>query len=214
MRRKKSIISLLLLSALLLSLLAGCSDTGKFVGTWKTTIDFSKVLNKELSSQSDSDMAEYLKMDKLPLEMDMAFNKDGTYKFSFNETSVDKAYDSLKADVRSGLEKYCQHVIDSKGISMTVDEFLATAGYSMDSLVEESMKSLSKEEFKKEVCKEAEGNWKVEKGKLYTSDSLDDKEYSDSDATAYTLKGDTLTLNNDWSDIGIPDKELVFTKEK
>lgn len=154
----------------MVTLVSGCSsEQDKFVGTWQAEVNMADFFNEGVGE--DEEMAEYLSVDEFILVLQMSFADNGTYKMTVNETAAAEALESLKEDLKSGMQKYFESVIAESGLSMSVDEMLSLSGTTMDALLEEALGEELLDEMISEMT--SEGNFEAEDGKLYLSDGLE-----------------------------------------
>lgn len=149
---------------------AGITDKDKekedekinYIGTWTAEVDFGSMINDMYAD--DPDIGSYVKFSKIILKLDFTFNEDGTYSIVGDKDSVIETSKALKADFKSGMLDY---IADN---GMTLEQFEAASGMSLDKIVDESFGENFTNEFANEL--EAKGKYKFEDGKLYTTDDL------------------------------------------
>lgn len=187
---KKRIALLLSLVLVLSALLCACgSEKDKLVGTWNTTIDMAESFNQELAA--DPEMAEYLSLESLEVGYTLTFSEDDTFALTVDTASMDAAAVTLAETMTEGMKKYFADAFAAEGIEMDVDAALAAMGMDLDALVDELMAEIFTEEAYAEM--NVSGKYKVEGGKLYLSESVDEEPSTDA-YNPYTLDGSTLTL--------------------
>ena len=197
----KKRIALLLSFVLVLSLaLCACGGSKKetpttIVGTWKTDIDMTDMLNAEMEAAG---MGEFIKLDSFELVLLMTFNEDGTGSMTVDEKALEKSMEDLADSMSKGMEDY----FASMGLNL--DELLAAEGMSMDDFVDEMMAEFSTEDMTAEFT--TEFSYKTDGDKLFLSDDLD-AEFDEEEYNTYKLKGDTLTLEAGTEEL---DEDLAF----
>lgn len=133
-----------------------------YIGTWTAEVDLGSMINDMYAD--DPDLGSYVKFSKIILKLDFTFNEDGTYSIVGDKDSVIETSKALKADFKSGMLDY---IADN---GMTLEQFEAASGMSLDKIVDESIGESFTNEFANEL--EAKGKYKFEDGKLYTTDDL------------------------------------------
>lgn len=186
----------LILTLIMLLTFAACgekTDAEKLVGKWETEVDMTELLNKQFGENQE--MGEHLKVSEFKYTMYVTYKDDGTYVTEVDEKSFDDAFGILKADFKKGIEKYFEDSLKATnaqyGLQMTMEQYLAAAQIkSIDDLVDQALG----EETANEILEDAKikGNFKIENGKMYTTDDFDD-EFDDDTYNTYILDGDSLT---------------------
>lgn len=188
---KKRIALVLCLVLALSAVLCGCgTEKDKLLGSWTTTIDMAAMFNEELAAEPE--MAEYLSVETLEIGFQLTFNEDDTYALTVDPTTMDAAAETLGQVVSEGMRKYFSDALAAQGIEMDIDEALAAMGMDLDALVEEMKDEVFSEEAVAEM--NVEGRFKVEDGKLYLTESVDEEPVG-GEYNTYTLDGDKLTLD-------------------
>lgn len=216
MKKLQSSILGVLLIALVLATFAGCNggDKDSFIGSWKTTINLDEIINESIAGE-DEDMADYFKIEDFNLTMLYTFNEDGTYTVAADKDATRESFEKMRDALSAGLTDYLKAMLASEGVSMDIDDLLALNGTSL----EEMMDSILSDEALDEMVAEMEttGNWKAEKGKLYTTESVDD-DFDESEYETYTITSGKLTLKEAVGD-DVPEEAMalypiVLTKVK
>lgn len=189
MKRTVSCILSIILALTFVLLLAGCSDSKKFVGQWKAEVDMTDMVNSYMSEENE-EIFKYVKAADITIDLVFTFNSDGTYRMAPDEEAFKETLRTFGQTMAEGLRAYFQDLIETNGLDMSVDEFLVSAGLDLDSLVDEIENG---EIFDEDST--SEGNFKAEKGKLYTSDSLNE-EIDESEYVSYTIEGDCIILTD------------------
>lgn len=179
-RTIRKMVCVLMIAAMVLALV-GCGGSGKnndkekFLGTWKVDVDMTDIINGGLTEgmdQIDASASEYFNISKFDLTVIFTFNDDGTYSMDVDDDSFNSSVDGVKEDIKAGFIKYFEDMIAGMGLDMSVDEVLEASGMSIESLIDESLTSEMFDSMIEEF--EVSGKWKVEKGKLYLTESADD----------------------------------------
>lgn len=184
----KKVLSILTVFVLIFSLLTGCgvTDNEKAVGKWEGVWDLSTALNSMLTENMEDD-ENYFNFDDFKLKVVFDFTEDGTLKVAITEDSIKAAFESLKEDLKEGLRKMYQKLIDDNKYNMTVDELLAQTNLSLDQLVEQAFSQASLESVYEGI--ESESDYNLIDGKLYGDGGFFSKSY-----ITYEFSGDTLVL--------------------
>lgn len=207
MKRRWMVWPLALGMALTLVACKGSDPKDALVGTWTGQVDVMEQVVEGMRL-SAPEIADELEMEALYIPLTMEFREDDTYTLTVDEEKLDQSMDELIEKSVDAALVYMEKMLQEQGITgMTVDEALAQSGMDRDSftaLMEESLGALSST-----VAEEmqTEGQYRVDKEKLYTSDSKD-QEPSDSEYTPYTLDGNSLTM--DFTDVEMG--EVTFTR--
>ena len=172
----KKAFSILIILVLIFSLLVGCgvSDNEKAIGKWEGEWDLSAALNAMLTENME-DEENYFNFDDFKLKVIFDFAKDGTLKVVVNEDSIKAAFESLRGDLKDGLRKMYQKLIDDNKYNMTVDELLAQTNLSLDQLVEQAFSQASLESVYEGI--ESESDYNLIDGKLYGDGGFFSKSY-------------------------------------
>ncbi len=171
------------------------------VGKWECEFESSEIIKQQVAAE-DEQMASCFDFSKLaPLSIVMEFKADGTYKTTGN---ADALLASLPAVFKEGVVKYLEAMLGDALGGKSVEEYCTENGMDLNEVIEGAMSEFDMDSISKSF--DAEGKYKAENGKLYTTDSLD-AEIDESVYEEYELKGTKLTIKEE----GI---ELVFNKVK
>ena len=167
----------------------GTDDTEKFVGIWKSEQQLSNYM--DLLGEMDVDdpeILDYLKLDGISITIMLTFNKDGTFISMINKESYETA---MKKIFENTIIATIEDTIATMGLDMSVDEYLAELETTIDELYAQS---IDEEVLSEGLAQSSRmGNWKVENGKLYTTNELS-ADFDMSAYETYTISGTTLTL--------------------
>ena len=215
---KKRIAMILCLVMALSVMLCGCgSEKDALIGSWTGAMDLTEAVNAALVSEMGEDedaaeMAQYLTIDSLKINMTVTFNEDDTYSMVVDEASLEDAMMGMMDDMADGMIEYFEALLEAEGLDMTVEELLAYSGMSVESLAEDMYNAFATEDMFSDL--NSEGNFKVSDGKLFLSDGL---EYAVDEAIyeLYTIEGNTLTIDkgtatDEFEEYIYP---MVFTKD-
>ena len=169
MKKTLSIFLSLLIAATMILSFTGCSENNKFVGEWSAQIDVSEEMNQSILD-NDEELAKYFKTDNLTISLNFTFDKNGSYKIEIDEASVDTLCDNFAAAVKDGFIAYFTDLFAEQGMNIEdlggIDGALKVIGTSLEEIVKESV---NKDDIKKEFeAVNDSGNYKAQKGKLYT----------------------------------------------
>lgn len=209
MKRSISVLLSVILMFALLAALSGCGAQKKLVGTWEASVDMTDMINQMIAQ--DEDMAKHMKISKLAFFLQFTFNDDGTYRSTIDEKALNTAVETLKKDLKAGCAGYFEEIIADLGVEMTVDQFLASSGYSLDEIVDGIIGDEMVESWKKELNQA--GKYEVKDGKLFLSEGKNAEIDKDVYLT-YELSGDELKIvSSSNGDDGMEDLlPLVFQK--
>lgn len=186
-------LAVVLLLTMVLSM-TGCSKEASVVGTWEGKLDMAEAINNEVV-KADAEMGKYMKIDKFEITLRFIFGEDGSFKMEVDEESCDAAFQGMREPLEKGIRKYFEEMIKSAGLGdMTIDEALAATGMSLDSLIDEVMKSMDTSDFVDSMTQECK--YRLDGDKLYTYEGVVDKDVY----TLVELDGDTLTLKESHGD--------------
>lgn len=193
----KRTVSVVLLLCLVLGMLCGCSHTKKLEGTWTATADLSVLAAKALEGMEST--VGQVEVSPFTVELLLVFDGEG-YTATMDETSLNAAMDTLLGDVRRSVEALYKAQMGD--MELTVDEYLALAGLSLDTVMAGLKKSLEAVDLSGQFAKVFAGSGTYEAdGQLLALEGLL--------KCRYTLEGDTLTLLNPI--VGM--EEVVFTRQ-
>lgn len=201
-------LAVLLILVLAISLCAcGEKEEDKLIGTWKCEYDMTDFMNQSIASS----MGDELTVDaKLVLPMTLTMNQDRSCTLAVNgeefvasfQTYMDKMMDSLVV-----------YMCESVGMTQEELDAVMQEQYGMNTAdyCKQSFAEMLNEEDILEAMEEANstGTYSVKDGKLVITD-----EDGNAEESAYTLEGDTLTLDYDGMEIadGLTVDTLTFKK--
>ncbi len=142
------------------------------VGTWKTVMDMSEAVKQGLEQQDPTlaDIDVDFKVDTV-----FTFKNNGKYTMTLDRADLKTAYTELmKQSAKATLEQSLQ------GSGMTLNDYLAEAGITLDELVEQS---IDIDALVDAVPLYTEGDYKLSGNKLYTYGETPEEVY---DAGKYT----------------------------
>jgi len=211
----KKVVSVVMSVAMMLSLMFGltaCSDpTEEVVGTWETTIDLFELSGPLF--EEDDELAEYIQVGEFNVVMYFVFNEDGTYTFATDEEKLAESAATVKEEIISGMKAYFEDYIVAEELDCTVEELLEAAEVSLEDTAEEMLGDAVIQELVAEL--EMEGQYKVETGVIYMSESLDEEPDGEI-GEIYEISGDEMTFSapedaTEEEAVGYP---MVFKKVK
>lgn len=131
---------LMLLS--MLCLMTGCGAEDQFVGSWKGTIDMTKMIDDELKANpSTAEMASYFNFENFAMDVVYTFNEDGTYSVAVDDASVAAMVADYRKGLADGLTKYFEDYLKKNNVNMTVDALLKASNTTLDAMVDDAVKS-------------------------------------------------------------------------
>lgn len=157
------------------------TDTELLVGNWKAEIDMTDVVVDSFAAEiGDEEVMSYFDFGKIMTELTFTFNEDGTYKMTMELSN--KTVKAFNTALEEGVRAYMEDIIAAQieAYGMTMEEFEAeyleetgvTVADDIDANIEELMAEFDIEELLADSS--IEGNWKVENGKLYMTEDVDD----------------------------------------
>ncbi len=183
------------------------SKVDPLVGDWARTEDGTDdfIQGMQLGAGDNSEMLEYFDFDRVEfiVQYTLSFREDGTYELSVDEDAYERAIDNVLEVCRDWFYDYFADAIQKEGLDMTVDEYLESVGYTMDSLMEESFDKDDLMSTKDQM--EQSGTYQADDGSLLLVSGGGEEELS------YTLNGKKLTLTG--SDDGSISGTVTFTKK-
>lgn len=206
----KKLLCVVLSLVLALSMIGcGGSDAEKIIGTWEGEMDAAELLNAGMDT-GDESMSEYIHADSFPVVWQFTFNEDGTCRLAIEEESFKESFNAYLETFKAGLTKYLEDMLAEMGMEMSVDELLTQMGGSLDDLVAETLNDEMIEEAMGDMV--SEGKYKVEDGKLFLSDSLDE-EINENVYVTYELDGKNLTLLESFGEALEGLEDMIFPME-
>lgn len=184
----KKILALGLSVLLLVGLLAGCGGDKNIVGTWEMSLDMVDMLNEELDTMG---MGDAMQLSAFVVTMDFTFKSDGTYTSEMDTDAFQATVDTMKSELRTGFTKYIEDMISAQGVNMSIDEFFAMSGTTLDEALDEAFSTDSLASLADELA--GEGNYETKGGKLFLSDGLDYRVDPEVYYT-YTIDGDSMSF--------------------
>ena len=177
MKKYISIIFSIALVFVMLATLSGCGDKSKFIGSWEADVDLSDIINEQIKNEPQ--MAEYIKFNDITIKFKFEFKEDDTCTLSVDKDDFNKTYDKIVNTFTEGVKKYLEAAAEQYGNGMTADDILNASGMDMNALINQA---INKDDILNSFEEaEVNGKFKVEDGKLYTSNDVN----SDSDMDNY-----------------------------
>lgn len=209
------LLSLSLLCAILLAC-SGCGgnkDKEALIGTWETALDLTEMMNDEMKAGlgNDDELMGYFTLSDFTVNITLTFRDDDTYTLAADEASMEKSVDMVLDTLRNGFTSYLEDMVAQEYPDMTMEEFFAAAGMTMEEFYDQTLGgALDKEVLMSSTDDmESSGTFKASGGILTLTDD------DGPGLEAYELDGDKLTLTGE----GVEDGSLmglyplVFTKK-
>jgi len=182
----KRILSILILTAMLLCLLAGCgkNDPADIPGTWYAQMDISENVNVLLEAMLGTDM--YTVKD-MTITMELTLKNDGMYLLEANSRSVSVAFGNMMLQIEETLTSVLESMIADEESLLSVEEYLNMSGTTMEQTMDELAFSLEDAGLVEEIVYSttSQSSWFADESKL----TFGATEFS------YKLKGDKLTIS-------------------
>ena len=193
----KRIISLTLSVLTVLGLVLSFSGCNKYkdeiVGKWRSKLNIAGLVNTELVQNEKT--AKYIEDIQFAVKMYYVFGDDGVYETYIDSSEAQTALEKYKTDVRAGMLKYFANELDAK--EDAVDEILASAGSSVDAVVEKMFAGFVLDNVTAEFS--AKGKYKVTEDKIYFSSSADE-DINDGSYITYGFTDTRLKLTEAFGD--------------
>lgn len=186
------------------------TDQERIVGKWMADVVFDKEFLSAIAGDDDADsddfdeMLQSFDLSGLSIKVYMEFKEDGTARMYTNEADAEEFINSYVKVMSDGMLVYMKAMVENMGYDF--NDYLAESGMTEQEFVDSLMANMDTNEIKREIIDEitdSNGYYKLENGKLYTSD---DKDFDADDAVDYTLTDTVLTFTKD----GI---KLTFNKQ-
>ncbi|MCD8120546.1 MAG: hypothetical protein LUE29_13915 [Lachnospiraceae bacterium] len=221
MRRHKKILVLLMTFAVIFGacLAQGCGgnsaeedDTAEaeavLEGTWRGGIDFSTVINEQLSDSLGTEIED---VSGAILYYDLALDEDGTWALGLAESDTLAVLETYVEGVGDWLVSYLYDYAEELGYSNEdYDALIQNEGYDdLTAYVKEMMQdSLTAEDilsYFDDLFDAAEGVFKYEDGKIWLAETGND--YDDEAYFTYEVSSDELTITGAVGDTLLLDPE-------
>ncbi len=129
------------------------------VGSWAADVDLAPLMNRMFADELDADLADYLRLDRFRVVMQMQFREDGTYYVDIDEASYQNAVENMVDLWVDGFTRY----MEDQNIS--VGEFEEEMGVSLETFVRDSLsEGLLETDF------ESDGTYTLDGDRLQTDD--------------------------------------------
>lgn len=200
-------IAIALCLAMLVVCLTGCipKEQDALIGSWSGNVDLSDAINADFAQ--DENLAPYMHISGFCFQTTMTFYRDGTYSMQVDRSELETVLESLVQQLSGGMEKYLEELVKELAPDMTVEEYLSSVGLSLEDLFADAYTEETIDEMLSEL--EAEGNFIVEEGKLFLSQS---KQYAVNPNVweLYTVEGDKLTIDVSSEEADNPYAQLIY----
>lgn len=152
------------------------------LGTWEGTIDIAQRLNDMLAS--DPNVAGFFSLSGFSLDVTVTFSDDGTCTLATDRASATAAMEQALKQMSDSLLSVLLQQLTAAGASISLEEYLASSGTSLDSLLSKFFPESMAGSFKN---LDFEAAYEIRDGKLYLTDEAET-------AHDYTLNANTLTI--------------------
>lgn len=155
-------------------------------GQWQCRLDMLEIMDTMLGT--DVDMSTY--DGELVLEMNWEFTADGTYQMVITDDAWDTFLKGMEDMYKAIIREVFEESIRQANPSITIEEYLDAAEMTWDDVyesmnIEASMEAVPRME-------NSSGVYKVEDGKLYTSEEA---EFEEEEGTPFDLTEDELRVS-------------------
>lgn len=183
----KKFLAILLLTAMLLSLLAGCSksDPKELPGTWYATLDITENINTLLEAMLGTNA--YTVKD-LNVIMVLTLKNDGLYLLEADARSVSAVFSDMLLQIEELLAVNIEASMVDEDAALSAEEYLSMSGTTLEEIMEELAVSFEEAGLLDEIVfsTTSQSSWFANESKL----TFGATEFS------YKIKGDTLTISN------------------
>lgn len=189
----RKIVSLVLALILASTILTGCGEKKKLLGTWECTLDLSAEARQLLDAQ---ELGEEFDVSNFFATAQLTFFEDGAFRLELDQDKLNASVDKLLADLEAGLIDLLQTQLQEMGLNVSMEELLSLSGLEMDDLTAQLQESFETERFMQELCAQValEGFYRVKKDKLLFCADAETK--LKDIYTLYTLEETKLTLTS------------------
>ncbi len=186
----KIIAAVLLCAAMLFSFTACMNkESAALVGTWEAEFDIAQYLNAAIDDEMDA-YAQYFHVEELVMLLTVTYYDNGTYGMSVDADAFAKECESLVDEYTEGYEKAYQYISEETGVS--VDVLLDEEGKTYEEMAEDFVATLDPGAMAEALS--MTGEFKAEDGRLYRSNSADEKISKDSYETYELTEDGKLTV--------------------
>lgn len=179
----------------------------RLVGNWVYSFDLTDMLYDEIES-SVGDAIQYFYFSDFFLNINLSFSSGGTVRMSVDEDALEWSLNNLIDEIVDGIALYFEALAAEEGIDMTLEEYLASEGYTMDDLIDEMLAEagLDMDDMMSSVSAiNISGTYEADGSNLTLTSG------TGSNTLPYTLSGNRLTLYSDTG--GMLGDTLVFIKQ-
>ena len=203
----KKFLSMLLIAAMMLCLLAGCgsNDPKALPGTWYATMDIAEHLNPILENMLGTNI---YKVKDLNVTLVLTLKNDGMYLLEADGVSVSNAFRSMLLQIEETMTTLIEDSIaQEEELLLSAEEYLNMSGTTMEETMDELAAGLEEAGLVEEIVfsTTSQSSWFADEAKL----TFGATEFS------YKLKGDKLTISGGNGDdpvlLALP-KSLEFSK--
>lgn len=203
----KKYIAIVLCLAMLAACLVGCApkEQDALIGSWSGNVDLSDAINADFAQ--DENLAPHMHISGFRFQTTMTFYRNGTYSMQVDRSELEAVLESLVQQLSDGMEKYLEELVKELALDMTVEEYLSSVGLSLEDLFADAYTEETIDKMLSDL--EAEGNFLVEEGKLFLSQS---KQYAVNPNVweLYTVEGDKLTIDVSSEEADNPYAQLIY----
>lgn len=196
MKKLSKALALILCLAMLFVMCAcGENDTEKFVGTWEAEVDMTDTALASLEDEL-GDLMVYFDFGKIISVITFTFDADGTYEMTMKLT--DESVEGYNSALKDGLKAMMsdQLAAEMEAYGMTQEEYEAayieaygvTVDEDIDAYIEQAIQEIDIQQILADSS--MEGNWKVQDGKLFMTEDVDD-DFDEASYDVYEALTDT-----------------------
>ena len=192
MRFFKTITALLLCATMLFSFTACMNEESKaLVGTWEAEFDIANYLNAAIDDEME-EYGQFFNVDELVMTLTIEYLENGKYKMTVDADKFAEECAALAPEFAESFKETHKYISDTMGIPVSV--LLDEAGKSYEEMAEDFVGTLDPEAMAEALS--MSGKFKADGGKLYRSNSVDEKISKDSYETYELSEDGTLIVTS------------------
>lgn len=177
----------------------------QILGTWNGSIDFTDMVNKSFEEEFG---AAPTTEERMIMNVSLTFKDDGTVGIEYDTEAIASSFEAYMSSIIDFIKDAVYQQLIDQGIGTSVEEidaFMESIGYTMDQFIQETFGALDFASLISEDGLPSSNVYKIEDGKLYMEDSVD--EYQEGNYAEFTINANTLTFTEIYED-GKPTEEM------
>lgn len=198
MKQVKKLSVLLLALVLVLSLAAcGKSEAKALEGSWTGKVDTTEALT-QMIKQSGLDVDEIPGMKDLKLEFTLKLDFDGeNYTMDLDKKATQKSMEKFLSEMKDLFKEFLYQMAEGQNMSREDldSSIMQSTNMTMDEYMDTAVEEIKKNADPTGLDLEESGLFTAKDGRIYFGEDKEELE-SEKNSVKYTLKGDTLTLDD------------------